>query len=80
MPCCVRRNWPSAVSIRGLRKPVVRNVWQARRSVLMVGMAGRGAGILSQYLFGSLTSVDRTDLIVVAVLAVLVLAAAIRYF
>ena len=45
--------------------------------VLMAGMAGRGAGILSQYLFGSLTSVDRTDLIVVAVLAVLVLAAAI---
>ena len=45
--------------------------------VLMAGMAGRGAGVLSQYLFGSLTSVNQSDLIVVAVMAVLVLAAAI---
>lgn len=45
--------------------------------VLMAGMAGRGAGTLSQYLFGSLTSVNSTDLITVAVMAALVLVAAI---
>lgn len=45
--------------------------------VLMAGMSGRGAGVLSQYLFGSLTSVTGTDLLVVAILAVLVLATAI---
>lgn len=41
--------------------------------VLMAGMAGRGAGTLSSYLFGSLTSVSTTDLIMVAAMAVLVL-------
>lgn len=45
--------------------------------VLMAGLAGRGAGMLSQFLFGSLTSVDDADLIVVAVMAVLVLVTAI---
>lgn len=45
--------------------------------VLMAGLAGRGAGTLSQYLFGSLTSVNKTDLIVVAVMSTLVLAAAL---
>jgi zinc transport system permease protein len=45
--------------------------------VLMAGMAGRGAGTLSAYLFGSLTSVSRSDLIVVAVMAVLVLVLAL---
>lgn len=45
--------------------------------VLMAGTAGRGAGTLSQYLFGSLTSVSSSDLVVVAALAAVVLAAAI---
>lgn len=45
--------------------------------VLMAGMAGRGAGTLSQYLFGSLTSVSDSDLIAVAVMAALVLLAAL---
>lgn len=45
--------------------------------VLMAGMAGRGAGTLSQYLFGSLTSLTNSDLIVVSVMAVVVLAAAL---
>src|SRR3954452_10734496 len=42
--------------------------------VLMSGIAGAGAGALSQYLFGSLTTVTAADLRLVAVLAVLVLA------
>lgn len=41
--------------------------------VLMAGIAGAGAGALSQYLFGSLTSITVEDLIIVGVLAVLVL-------
>lgn len=41
--------------------------------VLMSGVAGAGAGALSQYLFGSLTSVSSSDLIVIVVLAVVVL-------
>jgi zinc transport system permease protein len=45
--------------------------------VLMSGIAGAGAGALSAYLFGSLTSVTAPDLVVVGVLAVLVLVPAI---
>lgn len=45
--------------------------------VLMAGIAGRGAGMLSQFLFGSLTSVNHSDLIVVAVMSGLVLITAI---
>jgi zinc transport system permease protein len=41
--------------------------------VLMSGIAGAGAGALSQYLFGSLTTVTAADLRLVAVLAVVVL-------
>ncbi len=41
--------------------------------VLMSGIAGAGAGVLSQYLFGSLTTVTTTDIAVVAGLAVAVL-------
>jgi len=41
--------------------------------VLMSGIAGGGAGALSQYLFGSLTTVTGADLRLVAVLAVVVL-------
>lgn len=41
--------------------------------VLMAGIAGQGAGALSQYLFGSLTTVTAGDLWFVAILAVLVL-------
>jgi zinc transport system permease protein len=41
--------------------------------VLMSGIAGAGAGALSQYLFGSLTTVTAQDVGAVAVLAVLVL-------
>jgi zinc transport system permease protein len=45
--------------------------------VLMSGIAGAGAGALSAYLFGSLTSVTAGDLVVVGVLAVLVLIPAV---
>jgi len=45
--------------------------------VLMAGAAGQGAGTLSNYLFGSLTSVTTSDLIIVAVLGAVVLLAAI---
>ena len=45
--------------------------------VLMAGAAGQGAGALSNYLFGSLTSVTTSDLIIVAVLGAVVLLAAI---
>ncbi|MBA3528698.1 MAG: metal ABC transporter permease, partial [Propionibacteriaceae bacterium] len=41
--------------------------------VLMSGIAGAGAGALSQYLFGSLTSVTTGDLTLVALLGILVL-------
>jgi len=41
--------------------------------VLMSGIAGAGAAALSGYLFGSLTTVSRTDLILVGILAVAVL-------
>lgn len=41
--------------------------------VLMSGIAGAGAGALSQYLFGSLTSVTTGDLIFVALLGIVVL-------
>lgn len=45
--------------------------------VLMAGVAGQGAGALSQYLFGSLTTVTSGDLWFVAILAVLVLLCAV---
>lgn len=41
--------------------------------VLMAGLAGAGAGVLAQYLFGSITTVSVSDLAVVAGLAVVVL-------
>lgn len=41
--------------------------------VLMAGIAGQGAGGLSSYLFGSLTSVSESDIVVIAVLAVVIL-------
>lgn len=41
--------------------------------VLMSGIAGAGAGALSQYLFGSLTTVTAADVVVVGVLAAVVL-------
>lgn len=45
--------------------------------VLMAGAAGQGAGTLSNYLFGSLTSVTASDLAIVGVLGVAVLLAAV---
>jgi zinc transport system permease protein len=45
--------------------------------VLMAGAAGQGAGTLSNYLFGSLTSVTTSDLAIVGILGVAVLLAAI---
>ena len=41
--------------------------------LLFAGLAGQGAGTLSQYLFGSLTTVTETDLVVMSVLAVIVI-------
>ncbi|WP_335340882.1 metal ABC transporter permease [Tessaracoccus aquimaris] len=41
--------------------------------VLMAGMAGQGAGGLSSYLFGSLTSVSQADVWVIVALAVVIL-------
>lgn len=41
--------------------------------VLMAGIAGQGAGGLSSYLFGSLTSVSQTDVWVIVGLAVVIL-------
>lgn len=41
--------------------------------VLMAGVAGQGAGGLSSYLFGSLTSVSATDLYLIVALAVVIL-------
>ena len=43
----------------------------------MAGIAGRGGGSLSQYLFGSLTSVNDGDVIAVGIVGVLVSAVAI---
>ena len=45
--------------------------------VLMSGIAGAGTGTLSQYLFGSLTTVTWPDLIMIGVLGVLVLVPAL---
>ena len=45
--------------------------------VLMSGIAGAGAGALSQYLFGSLTTVTAADLWLVAVLGLVVLVPAV---
>jgi zinc transport system permease protein len=45
--------------------------------VLMSGIAGSGAAALSGYLFGSLTTVTRSDLIMVGVLALVVLVPAV---
>lgn len=45
--------------------------------VLMAGIAGKGAGTLSQYLFGSLSAVDNSDLTTVAILSVVVMTASI---
>nr|WP_199539119.1 metal ABC transporter permease [Desertihabitans brevis] len=45
--------------------------------VLMAGITGAGAGALSQYLFGSLTSLTTTDVVVVSVLTVVVLVPAV---
>jgi len=41
--------------------------------VLMAGVAGQGAGGLSAYLFGSLTSVSESDVWIIGVLAVIIL-------
>ena len=45
--------------------------------VLMAGMAGRGGGSLSQYLFGSLTSVTTGDVVAIGVVGIIVTAVAI---
>lgn len=45
--------------------------------VLMAGITGAGAGALSQYLFGSLTSLSDGDVVVVAVLTAVVLVPAV---
>lgn len=45
--------------------------------VLMAGIAGRGGGSLSQYLFGSLTSVTTGDVIAIGIVGVIVTALAI---
>lgn len=45
--------------------------------VMMAGMGGRGTGALSQFLFGALTSVSRSDLWLVAALGVVVIVPAI---
>lgn len=42
--------------------------------VMMAGLGGKGAGALSQFLFGSLTSVSPDDIIVIGVLGVVVIA------
>ena len=38
----------------------------------MAGISGRGSGVLSQYLFGSLTTVSTSDVVAVAVMAVVI--------
>jgi zinc transport system permease protein len=45
--------------------------------VLITGLAGRSAATLNRYLFGSITTVDATDLEVTAVLAVVVVGCAV---
>lgn len=45
--------------------------------VLMAGIAGAGTGTLSQYLFGSLTTVTNQDLVMISVLGILVLVPAL---
>lgn len=45
--------------------------------VLMAGLGGQGAGALSQYLFGSLTTVSSSDIFIILGLAVLVIVPAI---
>jgi zinc transport system permease protein len=45
--------------------------------VLLIGLAGRGAATLQSYLFGSITTIDTTDVWVTAVLAAAVLFVAI---
>jgi len=45
--------------------------------VLLSGLAGAGTGTLSQYLFGSLTSLNNTDLVTILVLGIIVLVPAI---
>ncbi len=45
--------------------------------VLMAGVAGQGAAALSQYLFGSLTTVSRGDVLWVAILSAVVLVTAL---
>jgi zinc transport system permease protein len=45
--------------------------------VLMSGIAGSGAAALSGYLFGSLTTVTRSDLILIGILALIVLIPAV---
>jgi zinc transport system permease protein len=45
--------------------------------VLLIGLAGQSAATLNSYLFGSITTVDRGDLVVVVSLAVVVIAVAL---
>jgi zinc transport system permease protein len=45
--------------------------------VLLINLAGESAGTLNRYLFGSILTVSRTDLILVAVLAFLVIGLAV---
>ncbi len=45
--------------------------------VLMAGLGGQGAGALSQYLFGSLTTVSSSDILIILGLAVLVIVPAV---
>jgi zinc transport system permease protein len=40
--------------------------------VLMAGISGKGSGVLSQYLFGSLTTVSASDVIVVAAMTLVI--------
>lgn len=41
--------------------------------VLLAGISGQGTGVLSQYLFGSLTTVSVSDLVLVAIMATIVI-------
>lgn len=45
--------------------------------VLMAGIGGQGVGALSQYLFGSLTTVSVPDLVTIAVLSIVVIGLAV---
>lgn len=40
--------------------------------VLMAGISGKGTGVLSQYLFGSLTTVSSSDVVIVSVMALII--------